>query len=80
MRETFTYGTVGGALGNRRFYPELFFHYKHTNILCISMLLVKEGNQKNGNHESRSILENGHRFSLFLDAMCLISNTNHRKP
>ena len=23
MRETFTYGTVGGALGNRRFYPEL---------------------------------------------------------
>ena len=22
MRETFTYGTVGGALGNRRFYPE----------------------------------------------------------
>ena len=23
MRETFTYGTVGGALGNRRFYPEV---------------------------------------------------------
>jgi len=23
MRETFTYGTVGGALGNRRIYPEV---------------------------------------------------------
>jgi len=22
MREIFTYGTVGGALGNQRFYPE----------------------------------------------------------
>jgi hypothetical protein len=25
MRETLTYGSVGGALGNRRFYPEIFF-------------------------------------------------------
>ena len=38
MRETLTSGTVGGALGNQRFYPEmityfgLFYHYGGTQV------------------------------------------------
>ena len=35
MRETFTYGTVGGASGNRRIYPENFI----VSAFCHSVLI-----------------------------------------
>ena len=33
MREIFTYGSVGGALGNQCFYPEMSKgNHKHSNL------------------------------------------------
>jgi len=34
MREIFTYGSVGGAPGNRCFYPEIGIHYSFVGEIC----------------------------------------------
>jgi hypothetical protein len=34
MREIFTYGSVGGAPGNRCFYPEIGLRYRFVGDIC----------------------------------------------
>jgi hypothetical protein len=49
MREIFTYGSVGGAPGNRCFYPEIQYHDIDVGAICnfekINLLQINRRDQ-----------------------------------